>query len=230
MKFYAVKNTNKIYTSWAECEAAVKGLSGSQLKSFKSLEQAQAYLSETEAATLDQPQVVTYDNGWTKGTITALEVGDPLAYTTDEFTYAVDGSFNSETGVYGAGVVLKTGEILFSTQGADKELAKARNVAGEVIAVDRALEHAIENGATEVTIICDYEGLFRWVAPKETIVNGQTCGWKAKNKVADTLVAATKAAAIAGLETINYIWVRGHQDVELNELADRAAKAACGVL
>ena len=45
-KFYAVRVGIKpgIYTSWGEIEPLVKGYTGAQFKSFKTREEAQAYL------------------------------------------------------------------------------------------------------------------------------------------------------------------------------------------
>ena len=43
-KFYAIKNTNQIVTSWDECKAIVDGLSGAKYKSFKTESEAAAYL------------------------------------------------------------------------------------------------------------------------------------------------------------------------------------------
>ncbi|MCF0155172.1 MAG: RNase H1/viroplasmin domain-containing protein, partial [Veillonella sp.] len=45
-KWYAVQAGRKpgIYTTWADCEAQVKGFGGAVYKSFTSLEEAQAFL------------------------------------------------------------------------------------------------------------------------------------------------------------------------------------------
>ena len=33
-----------------------------------------------------------------------------------------------------------------------------------------------------------------------------------------------------GLDNIHFVWVRGHQDIDSNELVDKLAKQACGLL
>lgn len=46
------------------------------------------------------------------------------------------------------------------------EFTSARNVAGEIIAFATAIHMATEQMQNEITIICDYEGDFRWAALK----------------------------------------------------------------
>lgn len=50
IKYYAIKQGNKpgIYTSWAECEAQVKGYKGAQYKSFNNEEDAKEFLGLTK--------------------------------------------------------------------------------------------------------------------------------------------------------------------------------------
>lgn len=43
-KFYAIKSTNQIVKTWDECKDIVDGLSGAKHKSFKTKEEALAYL------------------------------------------------------------------------------------------------------------------------------------------------------------------------------------------
>lgn len=51
MKFYAVKagRTPGIYTTWTEAEAQVKGFSGAEFKSFRTREEAEAWLGLSPA-------------------------------------------------------------------------------------------------------------------------------------------------------------------------------------
>lgn len=60
-KFYAIKNTQQVVTTWAECESIVKGLKGAQYKSFKTEAEAEAFLndSKTESKS-DTIEVVNY--------------------------------------------------------------------------------------------------------------------------------------------------------------------------
>jgi viroplasmin and RNaseH domain-containing protein len=45
-KVYAVRRgyVHGLYSTWPDCEIQVRGYSGAQFKSFKSLEEAEAYL------------------------------------------------------------------------------------------------------------------------------------------------------------------------------------------
>lgn len=57
MRYYAVKNGRQtgIVTSWAECEASVKGYSNAIFKSFKSLAEAKQFLKDSPATPTRSP-------------------------------------------------------------------------------------------------------------------------------------------------------------------------------
>lgn len=138
-KFYAVKEGRGcgIFMTWDECKKQVDGYSGAKYKSFKSKEEALAYLGNDMAA--------------------HTECGDELvAY--------VDGSYNSLTKEFSYGVViLKDGEeITFNEKMDDRELATMRNVAGEIKGAEAAMRYAIKNGYDSIAIYHDYEGIARW--------------------------------------------------------------------
>ena len=50
LKVYAVKKGHKtgIFDNWAECQAATKGFSGPEFKSFTTREEAEAYLEDRD--------------------------------------------------------------------------------------------------------------------------------------------------------------------------------------
>lgn len=138
-KFYAVKigKTPGIYYSWDDCKKMVEGFPGAKYKSFSTLEEANAFIgnSETDAA---------------------------AALTTD---YAfVDGSFNAVTSVYGYGgfLVHEGKRILLQGSGEDEEMASMRNVAGEVLGSTAAIQEAVRLGIQELTIYYDYMGIEMW--------------------------------------------------------------------
>ena len=90
---------------------------------------------------------------------------------------------------------------------------------------------AVEKRQNEITIICDYEGDFRWAAPKSVKVNNVACwGNKKGTPIAEYHAKAMDYAKKNGLNKINFVWVRGHKGVESNELVDNLAKAACGLI
>lgn len=114
--------------------------------------------------------------------------------------------------------------------GDKSEYAKARNVAGEVVAFSHAIAESVKKGLTEVAIIVDYEGLFRWTAPKSVIVRDKACwGNRLGSPIAELHDRALAYAASHGIKRIDYIWVRGHKGYQCNELVDSLAKEACGV-
>ena len=152
-KFYAVRKGHKngIYRTWAECQNATSGFSGAEFKSFKTLEEAEAYMDGGQQQIIELPdhEVVR-------------------AY--------VDGSYDHSIKMYaGGGVILYNDqEHYISESGNIEEMASMRNVAGELLGAVRAIEWFHENreqiGAKKLVIYHDYEGIAKWA----------TGAWKAK--------------------------------------------------
>lgn len=240
-KFYAIKNTNQIVTSWDECKTIIDGLSGAKYKSFKTESDAAAYLlnqleEQTNEEKASEIEVVDYvaENG-ISGTITVAETIDPFKLPLIGTVFAVDGSFNTETNVYGAGIIQYDKELNIALQrrasGSKTEFAKSRNIAGETVALATAIHLAAQQGVSEITVICDYEGDFRWLAPKSVIVNDVACwGNKKSTPIAEYHAKVMDYAKENGIDKIHFIWVRGHQGIDSNELVDKLAKQACGLL
>lgn len=139
-KYYAVKagRTPGIYRSWDECKAVVDGFSGAIYKSFRSREEAEAFLGEQELA--------------------APQEGLPENYA------FVDGSYNAVTGVYGYGgfLVSRGKKEILQGSGCEPEMASMHNVAGEVLGSMAAIKRAVELGLSELTVYYDYMGIERW--------------------------------------------------------------------
>lgn len=239
-KFYAIKNTNQIVTSWDECKAIVNGLSSAKYKSFKTESEAAAYLldqlEEQQSQQSSELEVVDYvaENG-ISGTITVAETIDPFTLPLFGTVFAVDGSFNTETSVYGAGIIQYDKDLNIALQrrasGSKPEFTKSRNIAGETVALATAIHLATQQNLSEITVICDYEGDFRWLAPKSVIVNKVACwGNKKSTPIAEYHAKAMGYAKQNGIDKIHFVWVRGHQGIESNEEVDKLAKQACGLL
>ena len=138
-KYYAVKKGMKtgIFYSWEECRANVYGYPGAVYKSFKTREEALAFLGE--------------------------DPGEGLKGRNCVKIY-VDGSYNRVTGEFSYGMVLLAadGERHFCEKLQDTGLAKMRNVAGEIKGAEAAMRYALEHGFQRLIIYHDYEGIARW--------------------------------------------------------------------
>ena len=143
-KYYAVKKGKVpgIYLNWNDCKAMVDGYQGAVYKSFKTIEEAEKFITGEKAS----------------GKNTS-ESGERCS------TYAfVDGSFNKATHTYGYGGFLVTDNEKYVLQGADNdaEMATMRNVAGEIKGAEAAVKKAIELGIKELVIYYDYMGIEMW--------------------------------------------------------------------
>lgn len=154
MKYYAVKKGRNpgIYTSWDSCLEEVKGYSGAIYKSFKTLEDANEFMT---------------------GIKEEIEIGpnSAIAY--------VDGSYNQKLKVYGAGVVYITeGEEIELMKSFDDDYHSHRNVAGEVKASELAITKAIEDKKNQIVIYHDYQGIASWATGDWKTNNDLTKSYK----------------------------------------------------
>ena len=138
-KYYAVRKGTKtgIFNTWDECKKNVDGFSGAQYKSFKTKEEALAYIGDGNEVKIDNTNGV-------------------IAY--------VDGSYNIATKEFSYGMVIlrDSKEYTFNKKFDDKDLASMRNVAGEIKGAQAAMAYAVEEGLKEITIYYDYAGIAFW--------------------------------------------------------------------
>lgn len=200
-KYYAVKRgrTPGIYHTWEDCKKQTAGFSGAIYKSFQTAAEAAVFM------------------GWgsLEDSCEIKNVGEKCALTA-----YVDGSFNSMTNVYGSGVVILNGEteICLSDSGDDEEMAKMRNVAGEILAAKLAMEYACEKGYPSVEIVHDYEGIARW------------CTGEWKTNKAGTQAYKKEYEFYKDKIKIVFTKVKGHSGDKYNDMADEVAKRAAGIL
>lgn len=142
-KVYAVKKgrTTGIFYTWEECKKQVHGFAGAQYKSFPSVEEADAYLTdgakEREAEDLDSPEVC-------------------VAY--------VDGSFDAVRNAYSYGRILfhKRERKEMSKAFFDTEDVSMRNVAGEIEGAMAAMAYCEQEKVRCLHLYYDYQGIESW--------------------------------------------------------------------
>ena len=202
-RFYAVKNGRKpgIYLSWPECEAQVKGFSGAQYKSFKTKEEAEAFIGVSSAPTA-APTVPASPAKMKINPLAPLDVYVDGSYANGKYSWAF--------------VVYKNGQVIHQDYGVGTNAAAAtmNNVAGELAATMRAVKWAAAN-KKKVVIHHDYQGISSWV-------DGS---WKAKNE----FTQAYRDFMASYKPIVKFNKVAGHTGIEGNELADKLAKKALGI-
>lgn len=207
VKYYAVKRGRKtgIFNTWDECKAQVSGFSGASYKSFLSKEEAEQFLGEGQ----ETQEVEQFLGEGQK--MQEADKNGVIAY--------VDGSYHIHTKEFSYGmVILRDGtEHCFSKKFEDPELAKMRNVAGEIMGARAAMEYALQQGITSLTIYHDYEGIAKWCLNE----------WKTNKE--GTRQYKEFYDSIKDKVSIRFVKVKGHSNDKYNDLADRLAKDALGI-
>lgn len=198
-KIYAVRagKVPGIYDTWEECQEQVSGFSNAEYKAFKNKEEAEEYLQNGDVFFPGLP-----DDGKTA-----------YAY--------IDGSYNAETGFYGAGIVLLYNgeEHRFKYSGDDSGMARMRNVAGEILASSLVFSRIAKGfGFKRVVIYHDYTGIAFWCTEQ----------WKSKNEYTAKYKRMYQKAVCSGLK-IAFKKVKSHSEDRYNDIADQLAKEACGI-
>ena len=211
-KFYAVKNgkTPGIFETWDECKKSVDGYSGAVFKSFKTKDEALAFLGIESSSNSEIPIDVD-------GSIASASscVDGCIASDSSCATAYVDGSYNIATKEFGYGVVMfHNGEELHMSKSfSDAEMASMRNVAGEIFGSMSAMEYAVNHGITNLSIYYDYMGISKWCTGEWKTNKEGTKAYKAYfDSLKDKII-------------IHFQKVKGHSGDEYNDLADELAKS-----
>lgn len=197
-KYYAVRKGKKvgIFTVWNECKQYVTGYPGAEYKSFTNLQDAESFLNNQRPVS-EQKKEIVFD-------------------AADEATAYVDGSFNKRTQEfsYGAVIFWNHNEYRFSEKYNDISLAEMHNVAGEIKGSEKAIQFALENNISKLTIFHDYEGISKWCSGE----------WQAKKEGTKAYKEFYEQAQ--GKVQICFEKVKGHSGDKYNDLADELAKKA----
>ena len=143
-KYYAVKSGRipGIYKSWDDCKKQTDGFSSAIYKSFKTKEEAEAFLGSST----DTPPKKEEDNCHSEA----------IAY--------VDGSYDDSQKAFAYGIVLfyNGTEKHFARKMSDSNLIDMRNVAGEIKASECAMQFCLDHNIKSLDIYHDYEGIAKW--------------------------------------------------------------------
>ncbi len=203
-KTYAVRRGREtgLFQTWTDCQKQIMGFSGAEYKSFKTLKEAEAYMAG--AVSEKENKAFTTDDG---------------NQSTEVVVAYVDGSYDVKNHQYGSGLVIlwKGEKQAFSFQGEIPQLADMRNVAGEIVGAQRAMEFAAKNNAKKVIIYYDYEGIEKWC----------TGAWKARKEGTQLYVQAY--SKLKEKIEIEFVKVMAHTGDKYNEEADILAKEAIGL-
>ena len=203
MKYYAVykgkSGAPKIFTSCDECKKEVIGFKGAIYKSFTSEREAIDFISLNAGA--KKPSSVKEESN----------------NDVDGLCIYVDGSFMIDKGNYSFGLVaVCDGEVIYKDNGKgfDEEAIALRNVSGEVLGAQRAVEFALSKGYKEITIAYDYQGVESWAIG----------AWKRNNRITQEYNKFMQ-------EKMNHInikfkKIKGHSGDKYNDMADMLAKDA----
>lgn len=125
----------------------------------------------------------------------------------------VDGSSRGHVSSYAA-VIIEDGLVIGMISGCFRDNTNMRNVAGEIVAVEKAVDFCLKKSITAVKIHYDYEGLCGWAEEY----------WQAKTP--RTIEYRKHMRKIAGKLSIKWVKIKAHSGSSYNEMADKLARKA----
>lgn len=198
MKFYAVRRgrTIGIFESWDDCRAQVHHFPGAEYKAFPNREEAEVFLASRSSS---QP---------TKKKRAATSPSIIEVWVDGSCFPQGDGSLRLGWGL----LVKKNGVEIHRDKGNDipQTAINHRNVAGEILAILKAIKWCQSQGISEMTIYFDYQGLESW----------PTGAWRAKLPFTQGYAQAVNESGL----TIHWVKVKAHSGNPENDLVDQLAK------
>ena len=232
-KYYAVRVGRNvgIYTTWADCEAQVKGYSGAQYKSFPTKEKAENFVGH-QTVFVKQSSNTSRDKE-VKAGISLQEyfshsappqnkqrkivnIQSILDQDTCELRAFIDGSFDKKLGMVGSGGVMLVGEdeLEFSLSTTDPKYVEYWNVSGELLAALHVVKYAVDHGYTSCSLYYDYMGIEMWATGR----------WKTNNPLTASYAKAMKEWS--SQIRIDFHKVKAHSGIHYNDRADALARKA----
>ena len=232
-KYYAVRVGRNvgIYTTWADCEAQVKGSSGAQYKSFPTKEEAEDFVGhqtvsvnqssntsrvEEEKAGISLQEYFSHSSPPQNKQRKIVDIQSILNQDTCELRAFIDGSFDKKLGMVGSGGVMLVGEeeLEFSLSTNDPKYVEYWNVSGELLAALHVVKYAIDHGYASCSLYYDYMGIEMWATGR----------WKTNNPL--TVSYAKVMKEWASQIRIDFHKVKAHSGIHYNDRADALARKA----
>ncbi len=191
---------NLILDSWSECEKYIKGVKGAKYKSFTTMAEAEAYLSQEEPI---------------------LKKGID-AYPLDIHHAYVDGSYNVDTGKYSYGLLIAKQDIVTYIENGvaeDDSMRDIRQIGGELKAAIRALQYCGENKIKELVIFHDYAG----------VCYHATGYWERREESSRKYFEEFNRLVHEHGIKVHFVKVDSHTGDLYNEMVDEFAKVAGGL-
>ncbi|WP_454064393.1 ribonuclease H1 domain-containing protein [Candidatus Nitrospira salsa] len=196
-KYYGVRRGRQtgVFDSWPECQRQIVKYSGAEYKSFSTPEEAQAYAFPESSTTFE-------------GTDDANTIVDVW----------VDGSCmprpNGLLLLGWAYLARRAGEEIHRDRGNDipEDAQRHRNVAGEIMAVLKAVEWCKTQHITSIRVYYDYQGLASW----------PTHAWKRNTPFTQHYAETIRASGIS----VEWVKVKAHSGDPNNDIVDEEAKKA----
>lgn len=218
LKFYALKDgTNPgIYTNLNELNYNLDKSRGYRYQTFNTENEAREYLNIKD---LDINREDLNDlTNYTFNIITDNSIESDFNLKKNEAIAYVDGSYNTSTKEYGAGVLLITHNKIYTIKESyNDSYNQYKHIAGEIMGPIIALDYAIDMNIDNIKIYHDFIG----------IQNHKNKKWKNKSKLTRSYDQYLKS--IKSLISYKLIHVKSHSNIYYNDIADILAKEAVGI-
>ena len=198
-KYYAVRRGRKtgVFLSWPECQQQIFKYPGAEYKAFLTSKEAEDYVSGNLNA---------------QTPLTETATNDPIVdiWVDGSCMLQPDGSLR----LGWAYLALQAEQEIHRDRGNDIPLSahQHRNVAGEIMAVLKAIAWCQNQDIRNIRIHHDYQGLASW----------PTHAWKRNTTFTQDYAEAVRKSGIA----IQWIKVKAHSGDPNNEIVDQEAKQA----